>query len=110
MINVAIFKHRRFGVRMAKKNTVKVRDEEIFDFNDMSYEDSYDQDTMMGVMSGMLEASNNQMMMAIELTKLIVANNPVKNMEEHVFTVFKKATKVIGENFALKNIMEQMQQ
>jgi hypothetical protein len=110
MINVAIFKHRRFGGRMAKKNTVKVRDEEIFDFNDMSYEDSYDQDTMMGVMSGMLEASNNQMMMAIELTKLIVANNPVKNMEEHVFTVFKKATKVIGENFALKNIMEQMQQ
>ena len=94
---------------MAKKNTVKVRDEEIFDFNDMSYEDSYDQDTMMGVMSGMLEASNNQMMMAIELTKLIVANNPVKNMEEHVFAVFKNATKVVGENFALKNLMEQMQ-
>jgi hypothetical protein len=61
-------------------------------------------------MSGMLEASNNQMMMAIELTKLIVANNPVKNMEEHVFSVFKNATKVIGENFALKKIMEQMQQ
>jgi hypothetical protein len=61
---------------MAKKNTVKVRDEDIFDFNDMSYEDSYDQDAMVGVMSGMLEASNNQMMMAIELTKLIVANNP----------------------------------
>ena len=110
MINVAIFKHRRFGGRMAKKNTVKVRDEDIFDFNDMSYDDSYDQDTMMGVMSGMLEASNNQMMMAIELTKLIVANNPVKNMEEHVFSVFKNATKVIGENFALKKIMEQMQQ
>ena len=95
---------------MAKKNTVKVRDEDIFDFNEMSYEDSYDQDAMVGVMSGMLEASNNQMMMAIELTKLIVANNPVKNMEEHVFSVFKKATKVIGESFALKNIMEQIQQ
>ena len=94
---------------MAKKNTLKVREEEIFDFSDMS-DDAYDEGTMIGVMSGMLEASNNQMMMAIELTKLIVGNNPVKNMEDHVFSVFKKATKVIGENFALKNIMEQMQQ
>jgi len=94
---------------MAKKNALKVREEEIFDFSDMS-DDAYDEGTMVGVMSGMLEASNNQMMMAIELTKLIVANNPVKNMEDHVFSVFKKATKVIGENFALKNIMEQMQQ
>jgi len=94
---------------MAKKNALKVREEEIFDFSDMS-DDAYDEGTMVGVMSGMLEASNNQMMMAIELTKPIVANNPVKNMEDHVFSVFKKATKVIGENFALKNIMEQMQQ
>lgn len=93
---------------MAKKNMLKVREEEIFDFSDMS-DDAYDEGTMVGVMSGILEASNNQMMMAIELTKLIVANNPVKNMEEYVFSVFKKATKVIGENFALKNIMEQME-
>lgn len=93
---------------MAKKNTLKAREEEIFDFSDMS-DDSYDEGTMVGVMSGMLEASNNQMMMAIELTKLIVANNPVKNMEDHVFSVFKKATKVVGENFALKAIMEQME-
>jgi hypothetical protein len=94
---------------VAKKNTVKVRDEDVFDFNEMSYDDSSDQAAMVGVMSGILEASNNQMMMAIELTKLIVANNPVKNMEDHVFSVFKKATKVIGENFALQNIMEQIQ-
>lgn len=96
------------GVIMAKKNVLKVREEELFDFSDAS-EASYDEGTMVGVMSGILEASNTQMMMAIELTKLIVANNPVKNMEEHVFSVFKKATKVIGENFALKNIMEQME-
>jgi hypothetical protein len=31
-------------------------------------------------------------------------------MEDHVFSVFKKATQVIGESFALKNIMEQMEQ
>lgn len=95
---------------MAKKNPVKNQDElpDVF-FSTTSYDDSYDQETMVGVMSGMLEASNNQMMMAIELTKLIVANNPVKNMEEHVFSVFKRATKVVGENFALKNLMEQIE-
>jgi hypothetical protein len=93
---------------MAKKNALKVREEEVFDCSDTS-DDIYDEGTMVGVMSGMLEASNNQMMMAIELTKLIVGNNSVKNMEEHVFSVFKKATKVIGENFALKNIIEQIE-
>ena len=93
---------------MAKKKALQIRDEDVFDFNDTSYE-SYDEGTMVGVMSGMLEASNNQMMMAIELTKLIVANNPVKHMDDYVFSVFKKATKVIGENFALKNIMEQIE-
>lgn len=109
MSNVAFFKRlKELGGMMAKKNMLKVREEEIFDFSDMS-DDAYDEGTMVGVMSGILEASNNQMMMAIELTKLIVANNPVKNMEEYVFSVFKKATKVIGENFALKNIMEQME-
>ena len=65
---------------MTKKTPLKVHEEEIFDFSDIS-DDTYDEETMIGVMSGMLEASNNQMMMAIELTKLIVGNNPVKNME-----------------------------
>ena len=100
---------------MAKKNSLKKQDKElsVYDFSDdaYTYDDAYDQGTMVGVMSGMLEASNNQMMMAIELTKLIVANNnPVENMEDHVFSVFKKATQVICEGFALKNIMEQMEQ
>lgn len=97
---------------MSKKNKVEVQEEEVFDFSEMFHEhddDCYDDDDMAGIMRDMLEASNNQMMMAIELTKLIVANNPVKNMEEHVFSVFKNATKVIGENFALKSIMEQIE-
>lgn len=96
---------------MAKKSGLKVR-EDTFDYRDISYDDT-NQETMLGVMSGMLEASNNQMMMAIELTKLIVTNSAVENrdmMEDYVFSVFKKATKVIGENFALKNIMEQIEQ
>ncbi|MFI4962584.1 MAG: hypothetical protein ACHP6H_01860 [Legionellales bacterium] len=96
---------------MTKKKALKNEPElcEDFGFTDMDYDDAYNEESMIDVMSGILEASNNQMMMALELTKLIVANNPVKNMEDHVFSVFKKATKVINENVALKNILEQMQ-
>ena len=93
---------------MTKKNALKKQDDDLIDFENMLYEESYDEDTMLGIMGSMLEASNNQMMMAIELTKLIVANDPVKKSEDQVFSTFRKATKVIGENFALKNIMEQV--
>lgn len=92
---------------MAKKNQVK-KQEEYFDVMPFDDED-YSNDMMVGVMGGMIEASNNQMMMAIELTKLIVGTSMVKNMEEHVFSVFKNAVKVVGENFALKNLMEQFE-
>lgn len=86
---------------MAKKNQLK-KQEEYFD------DEEYSNDIMAAdMMSGMLDASNHQMMMAIELTKLIVGNSNVKNMEEHVFSVFKNAVKVVGENYALKNLMEQ---
>lgn len=97
---------------MAKKNSVKKQEElpEVFDFSDMAYDDAYDQDDMMGFMHGMLEASNNQMMIALELTKLIVTNNTVDNREEHVLSVFKKATQVVSDNTALKKLMEQMGQ
>ena len=51
---------------MAKKNSVKKQElPDVFDFSDMSYDDAYDQETMVGVMSGMLEASNNQMMLSL---------------------------------------------
>lgn len=98
---------------MSKKKSLKMQDEhpDVFDFSEMSYDDSSCEHESMGeIMSGLIEASNNQMMMAIELTKLIVANNPVDDMEQHVFSVFKNASKIIGENFALKNIMEQIEQ
>ena len=95
---------------MTKKNALTLQEDDVFNFDEMLDESAFDEETMMGAMGSMLDASNNQMMIALELTKLIVTNNPVKNIEDHVFTVFKKATKVVGENFALKNIMEQMEQ
>jgi len=55
---------------MAKNNMLKKHQEveDDFDFSEM-LTPSYDDETMAGVMSGLIEASNNQMMLAIELTK-----------------------------------------
>lgn len=48
---------------------------------------------MADVMGNMIELNNQQMMMAIELTKIIVSNNTqtTKDMEKYVFSVFKKS-------------------
>lgn len=58
-------------------------------FNKLIYSD----DTMADVMGNMIELNNQQMMMAIELTKIIVSNNTqtTKDMEKYVFSVFKKS-------------------
>lgn len=92
---------------MAKKKPVEKLEElpEVFDFSDMAYDDDYDQDDMMSVMHGMLEASNHQMMIALELTKLIVTDKTVDNREEHVLSVFKNAIDVVSDNAALKKII-----
>lgn len=89
---------------MTKKKPGK-KQEDFFDVMPFGNDD-YSDDMMVDVMGSMLEATNNQMTMALELTKLIVANSQVKDMEEYVFSIFKKAVKVVGENYPLKNIME----
>jgi hypothetical protein len=97
---------------MAKNTMLKKHKEEDddFDFSEMlgsSYDDS--DETMAGMMSGMLEASNNHMMLALELTKLVVGKNTSKDMnEEEVFSVFKKALGVITESFPLKALWEKL--
>ena len=94
------------------KNTMlkKHKEEDDFDFSEMldsSYDDS--DEAMAGMMSGMLEASNNHMMLALELTKLAVGKNTSKDMnEEEVFSVFKKALGVITESFPLKTLWEKL--
>lgn len=92
---------------MAKKQLNELEVCEEFDFDEMSYPD----DSMADVMSKVIEASNHQMTMAFELTKLIVSSNPSeKNTAEHIFSTFKKATQVVGESFTLKPVMDQIEQ
>lgn len=67
--------------------------------------DSSDDEAMVGFAQDILESSNNQMTLALELTKLVVEKNAATNMkEEEVFSVFKKSLGVISENFPLKKL------
>ncbi len=93
---------------MAKNSALKKHKEfeDGFDFSEV-LDPSYDDELMAGVMNGMIEASNNQMMLAIELTKLAVEKRTAKDMnEDNVFSIFKKASGVIAESFPLKALWE----
>jgi hypothetical protein len=93
---------------MAKnKKVIQEEFEEVFDFSDM--DDMYDDGAMSEVMQILMESSNHQMKMAVELTKLIVENNLAKNADaDAVFSLFKKASKVISETHNLNVLMEEL--
>ena len=92
---------------MAKNNALKKYESELEDVLDFSDEGSANE-MFAGMVSGMIEASNHQTTMAIELTKLVVSKNADHSMsEDKIFSTFKKATKVIADSFPLKALMEQ---
>lgn len=77
-----------------------------FDDQDMFMDDDQGIDAMMS----MVQASNDQMQIAVELTKLVLAHTADKAMtEDKIYTVFRNASKVIGENPALKSMMGQLE-
>ena len=93
---------------MAKNTMLNQFEEKELD-DEFHFLDSPDDEMMAGLMEGLIESSNHQMLMAIELTKLIVSKNANQNMtDEHVFSSFKRASKVIAENFPLKELFEKL--
>lgn len=95
---------------MSKSNMLKKHKEieDGFDFSALM-DPSYDDEAMAGVMNGLIEASNNQMMLAIELTKLAVEKSTAKDInEDDIFSVFKRASGVIAESFPLKALLEKL--
>lgn len=93
------------------KNTMVKKCQEVeddFDFPEMM-DMPFDEEVMAGVMNGLIEASNNQMLLAIELTKLAIDKGCTKDMNvDDVFSIFKKASNVIADSFPLKSLMEQL--
>ena len=88
---------------MARNKMQKYQeDDDVFDFS----EESPGDEVIAGMMSGLIEASNHQTMMAVELTKLVVAKHSESSMSENdIFSAFKRASKVIAESIPLKELM-----
>ena len=72
------------------------------DFQDF-FQSPDNDEAIAGFMHGVLEASNNQMNLAVELTKLVVNKNPNNMKEEDIFSTFKKASDVKSQIFVLDN-------
>ncbi len=96
---------------MAKSKALKNQKEEELDFFSDMMDPSYDDEEgmMSEVLSGLIEIGRNQVMLAIELTKLVVEKNSAKEMnEDDVFAIFKKASGVIAESLPFKTMLEKL--
>jgi hypothetical protein len=97
---------------MSKHNVRKVfnqprKSENVFDFFD-DLESPVDE-AITSMLSGFIEASNRQMETAMALTRLVVEKNTNANMdEEKIFSLFKRASKIVAENAPLKELFEKL--
>lgn len=97
---------------MAKNSALKKRQtQEVEQFDLSSIMDSPDGEVMVGMMSGLIEASRDQMQTAIHLTRITVENNPTGTFEEKdVYSIFKRASKVVSDITPMKEVWDQMSQ
>ncbi|MDQ5920112.1 MAG: hypothetical protein QG673_168 [Pseudomonadota bacterium] len=74
-----------------------------FDFE----EDAHIGDGIAGIMNGLIETSNHQATIAMELTKLVVAKNPQAMTEDKIFSAYERAFRTVSDNSPLKSLLEQ---
>jgi hypothetical protein len=91
---------------MSKNITLKKYDELIGELDFFEDEEIPGEEAVVGVLQGLIEASQHQQKTAIELTKLVVEKSSETMTEENIFSAFERATKVVAENFPLKELWE----
>lgn len=81
-----------------------------FDFAELMMEsDSPDDEAVLGMMSGLIEAYRHQQQTAIELTRLALEKSSSEcRSEEEVFATFKRATEVVLEVCPVKELFEKI--
>ncbi|MBP9742987.1 MAG: hypothetical protein KBD37_06490 [Burkholderiales bacterium] len=98
---------------MAKNNLLKkyeiAMDDGLELDEDFSFPGEYPEtEAFSNMMESLIEASNHQTSMAIELAKLVIEKHPDQKIsEDKIFSIFKKASKVVAESFPLKSLLEQ---
>ena len=96
---------------MAKHGTMKKHqkhDREEFDFSDSILDPQIDE-AMFSMMSDLVESSRHQMQIAVELTKLAEEEKVVVPFkEEDIFSIFRRASKVVADSSPIKELLEKM--
>ena len=87
------------------KNKALKREQETrnFDFSEIM-ESPFGDEAISGMMGNVIEANNQQMRLAFDLTRLVVEKNSEKMNEEAIFSTFRRASKAVAENLPLKEI------
>jgi len=97
---------------MTKNKVLKKHEAELVDhleFDDFDFPaGSPSGEDFAGMIEGLIDASNHQTTVALELTKLVVAKSPDQTMtEDKIFATFKRASKVVHDSYPLKSLLEQ---
>jgi hypothetical protein len=91
---------------MAKTKITKQKnpsDAKFMDFLDIEPEE----ELMLGMMDGFIEAARYQQQQALELTKLVVENIQKDLLdEETIFSIFQKSSNLIHKTSPIKDILE----
>jgi hypothetical protein len=98
---------------MAKTSVVKKQQKPRtpdFDFSEILRMDSSpDDEVVLGMMTGLIEAYRHQQQTAVELTRLVLEKNASESMsEEEVFSTFKRASQTVSEVSPIKELFEKM--
>lgn len=88
---------------MTKNNLATQTNEatEVYFTNSMD-EACYDEESVTDLVNTLLSASNKQMELAFELTRLIVESTDKDMKADDIFATFNKASDTIAEKFPLK--------
>lgn len=92
---------------MSKQQPAVVDMEEEFDLDDLSsmLESDDDSDEMNYFLEHTINAAQNEMNIALELTKLV---HPSKGSEEAVFETYQRALATVRENSPLEEILQEL--
>ena len=96
---------------MAKRPALKKQQKQQiadFDFSDLMMDPAEDE-MVLGMMSGLIEAYRHQQQTAVELTRMAVEKNAAEHMsEEEIFSTFKRASQAVSEVSPIKELFEKM--
>lgn len=95
---------------MAKPSVIKRQKTPDFDFSEiLKMDSSLDEETVLGMMTGFIEACRHQQQTAIELTKLVIEKSVSEKIDEQeIFSTFKRASQAVSEVSPMKELFEKM--